>query len=134
GEEGLGLRAGEQARGIRGATLSGEHALRAVPGQRLQQLLAILGRADIHQQAPAVAVAHLADRRLDARVDARDVHHVRATVGRAPDADLVRVHLGLRLQVGDGVADVLHLLERLDAPLRSFTAVEAAVVEGQADE
>ena len=58
---------------------------------------------------------------------------MRPAVAGSPHADAVGIDLGLSLEPGDGVADVVDLLERHDAPLRPFAAAESAVIEGQRD-
>src|SRR5206468_13020613 len=62
-------------------------------------------------------------------VDARHVGSVRAAVARAPHADAFDVDLRLRFEPRNGVADVVHLLERHESPLRPLAAAVTAVVE-----
>ena len=74
----------------------------------------------------------LADHGLDPPVDRAYHQDMAAGVAAAPDPDPARVHLGHRLQVGDGVPVVADLRPRVDLLARLTVAgAEAAVVEDQ---
>src|SRR5579872_697389 len=106
----------------------------AILGKLMHQFDPFAVTANVEHEALAVAESDLADNRLDPRINRRGVGRIGAAEARAPQADPFRVDLGLRFEEADGVADIVDLFKRNQAPLLAFAAAEAAVVEGQRDE
>jgi hypothetical protein len=77
--------------------------------------------------------AGLGDVTIQARKTYVSLVSPRRTFARVQPTTKSRVDLGLRLEPRDGVADIVDLLERHDAPFRTLAAAEAAIVEGQRD-
>ena len=81
----------------------------------------------------AVAPAAGSDAGGDARLDARGVHRDRRAKALAIDRDAILDDLGARLQIAQGVARVLHLLEADHSPALTLALAAAAHVEAQRD-